>query len=484
VVVGAGSAGLFCALGLAERADVVLLEAGPDPGDPAPQWLLEDYVFPAELDWGYTEAGSGMALPRGRLTGGSSSVNSAAALRGQPWCYDGWGVEGWGFEHCLEGFRAIERDCQYADAPWHGDRGPIPIDRLDPGAIDEAFTHVCGQAGHPAVADHNAPRALGIGPWPTNRVQERRWGTHAAVLPLLREQVQVRAGTTATGVALAGKRCVGVDVTGPEGRERLAADLVVLCAGTYGSAELLLRSGIGPAAALRAAGMEVHRDLLGVGARVADHPWCLLDVQSVDPGAPARRPVSGALLRLELPDAAGESHPHHREGQIFPFQSRPYEPDAPPEQVSIGVGLMAPRSRGTLRLTPGGGGGTEIRLGHLSEPADGADLAALVHEAADLVDAMAKEGTVRLPARPWWRTAGPEMPQVLRARATTYHHPVGTCPLGAPDDPGAVVGGDLGVYGVDGLAVADASIMPSLPRANTNLAAMMIGWRAGQLLGR
>ena len=159
IIVGAGSAGLFCALGLAGSASVTVIEAGLDPGDPPPAWLLHDSLFSSDLDWGYREADTGAELLRGRLTGGSSSVNSSAAVRGQPWDFDGWNVDGWRWQDCLPALLAIERDEQFGAAAYHGDTGPIPITRLDPGPIDDAFIAACRGAGHPGAEDHNRPRA-------------------------------------------------------------------------------------------------------------------------------------------------------------------------------------------------------------------------------------------------------------------------------------------------------------------------------------
>ena len=158
LVIGAGSAGLFCALRWAEHGSVTLVEAGPDGGDPPPQWALYDYTLPEECYYRYTDAGTGKPIPQGRGLGGGSTVNSAAALRGQPWCYDGWQVPGWSWADCLEGFRGIESDQQYPDAACHGADGLIPITRLEPGPLDTAVFDWCRGAGHPRTDDHNAPR--------------------------------------------------------------------------------------------------------------------------------------------------------------------------------------------------------------------------------------------------------------------------------------------------------------------------------------
>lgn len=163
----------------------------------------------------------------------------------------------------------------------------------------------CARHSYPAAADHNAPGALGIGVWPTNRRDEGRWGTHAGVLPLVRDAVDVRAGTQVQRLVFEGTRCVGADVLGPQGPERLRAGHVVLCAGAFGTPLLLLRSGIGPEADLRQAGIELVSALDGVGANLQDHPWCLLDVTAAELADIEARPVSGALLRRSRPRSGG-----------------------------------------------------------------------------------------------------------------------------------------------------------------------------------
>jgi choline dehydrogenase len=471
LIIGAGAAGLFCALGLKDSASVTVVEAGPDPGTPPPRWMLYDYLLPDECYYHYADADTGLDLPQGRGTGGGSTVNSAAALRGQPWDFDGWGVPGWSWADCLDGFRAIESDQQFGDAGYHGADGPIPVTRLTPGPLDEALIALCAQRGYPAAADHNAPGALGIGVWPTNRRDEGRWGTHAAVLPLVRPAVDVRAGTWVSRLLFNGTRCVGAEVLGPEGEQRLHADRVVVCAGAFGSSLLLMNSGIGPETMLRQAGISVVSRLDGVGANLQDHPWCLLDVGVSDVAAIEARPVSGALLRYELPG-------DHVEAEIFPWQTRPYVPSVPATQVSFTAALMTPLSRGQVSLAPDGG--AEVRVRHLADEQDAARMAGIVSTTAELVGELAAEGLVRLPDAPWWREG--DLVAASRRVAGTYNHHCGTCRMGDPSDPGTVVGPGLDVLGVSGLSVADSSILPVIPRANTNLTSMMIGHRAAQLL--
>jgi choline dehydrogenase len=465
VVIGSGAAGMFCADGLAARGDidVVLLEAGDDPGTPPPDWLRRDLATPAEVDWGLVDAGTGRPLLRGRVTGGCTSTNSAAALRGQPWCFDDWGVDGWRWDDVAVAFRALESDAQYGDRPEHGASGPIPITRLSFGPVDTAFAAWATAEGHAWVDDQNAPAVLGVGHWPTNTVDGAvRYGVHEALLPRLRPHL--RAGTTAERLLFDGTRCVGVET----GAGAIAADHVVLCAGAVGTPALLLRSGVGPAADLAAAGVPLVHDAPEVGANLQDHPWTVLQVRATDPAAPARRPVNGVLLRYEiLAEDRVEVH-------LYPHQARPYLPDADPADVFLGLGLMRAISRGSVRLAPDGS--TEVRLNHLGDPQDVLAFDLLLDDARTALDALGDVLTE--PDGAWWRR--PDATDLLPEHLESYGHLVGTCRMGT--DPGAVVGPALTVTGVTGLSVADASIMPASPRANTMLASMMIGLRGAALV--
>jgi choline dehydrogenase len=278
-----------------------------------------------------------------------------------------------------------------------------------------------------------------------------------------------------------GTRCTGAEVTRTGAADRGTAEViragrVIVCAGAYGSPELLLRSGIGPEPVLAALGTEPVSVLAGVGANVQDHPWCLLNVDVTDAALIEARPVSGALLRYELDDPDAE----HVEAEIFPWQLRPYDLSSPPTAVAFTAALMAPRSRGTFTLTPAG---RELRVGLLADDADAAHMVSIVRETAALVAALAKDGLVTVPDGAWWQvTDDAALAAACRAVAGTYNHHSGTCRLGEPGDERTVVGPDLSVLGTAGLAVADSSVIPVIPRANTNLISMAIGYRAGSAL--
>jgi len=207
-----------------------------------------------------------------------------------------------------------------------------------------------------------------------------------------------------------------------------------------------------------------------VGANLQDHPWTVLQVRAADPTAPAKRPVNGVLLRYEIvADDRIEVH-------LYSHQAQPYLPDVDPAEVFLGLGLMRAVSRGSVRLAADGT--TEVRLNHLGDPQDAAAFGLLLADARTALDRLTADGVLIEPAEAWWRSASVD--EVLPDQLESYGHLVGTCRMGT--DPGAVVDPTLAVVGVTGLSIADASIMPASPRANTMLTSMMIGWRAGALV--
>jgi choline dehydrogenase len=449
VIAGGGNGGLVAAHRLADLAEVTLVEAGEDPGDPVPHRFLHEHAFP-DADWDYTDEDTGRHLVRGRVLGGGSSVNAAAGSRGQPSGFAAWG-EGWRWDDLLPGMRAIETDEQYGDAPYHGDSGPIRITRLSQGPLDEAFAAASYAAGHPACPDHNAPGTQGVGPWPTNRVDGGRWGALAAFAPLVRPRVDLRSGTTVRRVLMEGHRAVGVEVEGPGGVEEIRADLVIVSGGAYGTPELLWRSGI---------------EAPGIGEGLQDHPWLMMDVEARDEADVFVRPVSGSLLR------AGVAGDPADEFQVFPFSTWLYDRTAPRDRYSVSVALMQPESRGSV--VRGDDGRARIRLRHLAEDADAERMAIAVRRTAELIDAMADTGIVRVPDDAWWRTD--DLVPALRARVETYNHPVASCGIGRTVDR------RLSVIGTEGLRIIDASVMPQIPDGGPNLVTMAIGWLGGGLV--
>jgi choline dehydrogenase len=471
VIVGAGTAGLLVAERLADHADVTVIEAGPDAGMTNPDWLLDDLALPADLFWDHTDPDTGNNVLRGKVTGGCSSINGAAALRGQPYDFEEWAVPGWGWPELQAAFAAIEADEDFGDRPGHGANGPIPVRRLPFSPIDDAFVTWATARGHAWVDDQNAPGALGIGAWPTNMVGDgKRWAAHTAVLPGLRGRITLRTDTEVRELAFSGSTCTGVVVRTSDGVETIAADRVVLAAGSVGSPLLLLRSGIGPEAVLADAGIPVRHDAPGVGENLQDHPWLTIQVPAADATAPGLRHTNGTLLRYEVAEA------DHVEVHLYPHHAQPYVPDADPRDVLVGVGLMRAVSRGSVRVDADGE--SQTRLRHLSDAADREAFAAVFADARAYIADMTAAGVFLPVADAWWEA--PDALEAAVARTDSYGHLVGTCRMGT--DAASVVDEHLAVRGVDGLSIVDASIMPISPRANTMLASFAVGWHGGGLI--
>ena len=473
LIVGAGSAGSVVAERLSADPDcrVTVLEAGPGPEVPGVAALTGNGLqlpiggaspLVARFATRLTDRPARtMNLVRGATVGGSGAVNGGYFCRALPADLDGWALPGWSWADVLPHFRVIETDLDFPGTPAHGGRGPIRVRRADEivGAT-ASFIESAAQAGYPWVDDVNdgATDTLptGIGLVPSNIVDGVRTGAGAAFLVPAgaRPNLIVLSATRALQIVFDGVRAVGVRVHGPSGAALLTADRIVLSAGAIGSAHLLMLSGIGDEAMLRAAGVPVVTPA-PVGLRTADHPeWVLPTDWPVEPS----RPVLEVVLSIAGSSGGIEIRPYTGGFIAMVGDGSSGHPDWP----HIGVALMNPRARGAVRLVSADPAVPPAITHHYdSEPAD---LAALDHGAQvarELASAATHIG------EPQWSTS---------------QHLCGTAPMGRDGDDAAVLDTGCRVRGVDGLWVIDGSIMPSIPSRGPHATTIALAHRAAEFV--
>lgn len=490
LVVGAGSAGCVIAARVSRTgARVLLLEAGTDYPDPA--------QLPADLrdgnrnstvahDWGFRHLPSSarppIAFPRGKVVGGSSAVNTCIALRGERSDYDEWGRlagEEWSWERCLPAFVRLEADRDFGGDAYHGSAGPLPIgryplDQLTP--IQSAFQHACRAAGVTESPDHNAPGSTGFGRTPLNKVGDERVSVAAAYLTpdvRARPNLEIRPASLVRRVVFDGTAARGVELASGE---TIECPHVVLCAGAILTPPLLVRSGIGPHDTLDRLGVDPVVVREGVGTRLLDHPGTILLLKADSRLADPRSPLMQTCMRTTVVE---------RNDLFIEPLSFVARGDA---SMLTGIAVAAYRSYGAGRLEVESlepDACPRIASCFFEDDAGTRDrdlMAAGLRTAIGLacMDPM-KEVIDEIVG------LGPDAPDedllahVLRFNGSGYH-PCGTAPMGHADDPAAVCDQYGRVIGATGLRIADASIMPTVPRCNINIPTIMIGERFGEWL--
>lgn len=492
IVVGGGTAGCVVAARLSEDPDiqVLLVEAGasePTDGMSSPWGFLT--LDPSDFwaDESTPQAGTGgrVTLRRGRALGGSSSVNGLLFLRGHHASYDAWadeGAHGWGFDDLLPHFRRSERAIG-RDPAIRGDSGALTVSVLDPPhPFAEACAEAAEQAGYRRASDISSGLETGFGWCDLNLVDGRRQSAADAYLrPVLhRSNLTVVAKAVVRRLRIVAGRCVGIDYT--SGNQILAADggEVVLTAGAIGTAHLMLLSGIGPARHLQQVGVDVVADLPGVGSNLQDHPMCTLVMDG--PAIPVYPPhPPGEVLGLISAITPGPIPDLHIQFISLPLPQA-WAP-VPESGYSIGFSAMTPYSRGTIRLA--GADPTAAPLvnpNYLGDERDVKTMRAGLEVARTIARSPALAPYTSGEALPGPVTQDADAVHAyLKRSLRTYFHYSGTCRLGL--DPMSVVNpADLGVHGLSGLRVADASVMPSVVPANTNATVYGIAERAAELI--
>jgi len=488
VVIGAGSAGAVVARRLVDGgARVLLLEAGGRDDNPAihdPGRLHE--LWSSEVDWAYETvpqhhaAGRRLAWPRGKVLGGSSCLNAMIWVRGAPADFDGWvslGAEGWSWDDVRPVYERIERR-------EPGGPGTVSlVTSFEPDPIHVSIAQAANECGISTNADYNGASQDGVSFMQYCIEDGVRHSTAAAYIRSVEaaDTLELVLGACARRLVFDGTRCVGVEWSKDGRIERARAAEVVLCGGTIGSAQLLLLSGIGPAEHLRALGIEVVADLPGVGENLHDHllsPVIFTAEREIGPPSPGLPACQTHVFWRSRPDLpVPDIQPIH-------FMVPMYEPwmDGPDNGFTLLGGMVRPLSRGTLRLTgPAPEDPVALDPNILACEADLESLVAAVELCRQVgaAPALAEWGAVERYPGPSVSTAD-DVRRYVRETAITYHHQVGTCRMGG--DAAAVVGPRLGVHGIEGLRVADASVMPTVTTGNTNAPSIMIGERAAEFM--
>ena len=515
IVVGAGSAGCAVAARLSEDPGtrVLLLEAGGSNRHPTvviPAAFAQQ--FHSKRDWDYATDpepgcdGRSLYIPRGKMLGGSSSMNAMLYVRGRPLDYDMWeaeGATGWGWKDVKPYFLRAE-DNQRGASDDHAVGGPLRVeDSRSPRALTKSFLAGAEAAGIPYIEDYNGPEQDGAARVQVTQRGGRRWSTAEAYLRPARKRpnLEVVTGAQVLRIECDGMRATGVRYRDRKGTEQLATagSEIVLSAGAIGSPQLLLLSGIGPADHLAEHAIPVVADLPGVGRNLQDHPFyvCIWDVPGGGSLADAEKPramlewvtrrtgplsstvaEAFAFVRSRPGLPAADLQFHFAPAYFYEHGAATYDGHA----LTIGPVLVTPKSRGELRLRSADPAAKpRILTNTLTEPEDVAALVAgirLAREIAATGPMRAVVGRELFPGDGVDTDADVE--QDLRRRVELLYHPVGTCRIGT--DELAVVDPELRVRGVEGLRVADASVMPIIPGGNTNAPAIMIGERAADLV--
>ena len=524
VVVGAGSAGCAMAARLSEdpNVSVLLLEAGGQDSHvhlKMPVAFLKAVINPA-FNWGYmTEPepamnGRQLFLPRGRVLGGSSSINGMFYMRGHPLDFDQWaqmGAAGWSYADVLPYFRKMETSWR-GEGKYHGGSGPLRVAPIDTHhELHNALMAAAPAAGFTTSDDlaGEVPEGFARGEATIDARGRRVSASTAYLRPALgRPNLELRTGAQVNRVVIEQGRATGVDYE--LGGERQIVNCrreVILCGGAYNSPHLLMLSGIGPGEQLREFGVEVVANLKGVGENLSEHATASMEFEATRPVTFLKELRWDRLALSALRWAAVGSGPlasqlnscniviRTREGLDRPdiqimanpirFDAQPWFPGLTPQQKHLfwaGIVALHPRSRGWVRLKSADPRALPaVTLNLLSDPEDLATLRAGMRAARRIYRTPPQDeltGAEKLPGDQV--QSDDELDAFLRETTYVSMHPVGTCTMGTGAE--AVVDPQLRVIGVEGLRVVDASVMPTVPGANTNAAVIMIAERAADLI--
>lgn len=501
IVVGAGSAGAILAARLSENPakSIALIEAGPDyPDETSLPPDLKDSrgLGGPDHDWKLTVVPiDGRTLPflRGKVVGGTSAVNAAAAQWGHPADFAIWqrlGHTEWSWEKVAPWYARIEAD-PTGSGSHHGRSGPIPITRYAKSELiplQRAFYEACLAAGMDEVEDHNSLSGSGVGPWPMNRAGNSRISTLLSHIKPARSRSNftIKSRTLVDRVIVDGGRAIAVR-TADGTVER--ARIITLCAGSINSPALLMRSGIGPRPELEALGIDVVADLPGVGARVRDHAavpiWLVPHENECVPGRDPRMQVMARFTSPGSQDVDDMQFVMTSHVDIRGMPALAAEAGVP-IAAALRVAMMLPRGYGRLSLASRDPAvHPKVEMNYCADGDDVQRLMAGTRRAWRMLRSPVFANAFRKIAGLDDDIVGSDdrLLAYVRANIGTYCHALGTAPIGAPQN-GGVLDQHCKVHGIDGLFVVDASIFPTTPRTVPNLSVMMFGARVGEWLAK
>ncbi|WFE89112.1 choline dehydrogenase [Roseibium porphyridii] len=517
IIVGAGSAGCAMASRLSEDGTnrVLVLEFGGTDAGPLIQ-MPAALSYPMNMslyDWGYSSepephlGGRRLATPRGKVIGGSSSVNGMVYVRGHACDFDTWeemGAAGWGYRHVLPYYKRLETS-HGGQTGWRGSNGPLHVQRGSKwNPLFQAFKDAGEQAGYGVTGDYNGERQEGFADMEMTVHRGRRWSAANAYLKpaLKRGNLDLIKGALVRKVLIENNRAVGVEFeTGGEIRTARAEREVVLAASSINSPKILMQSGIGAAADLSALGIDVVADRPGVGANLQDHlelyiqqacvqpitlykHWNLISKAVIGAQWLFFKKGLGASNQFEaaafIRSKAGVKYPDIQY-HFLPFAVR-YDGQAAAEGhgFQAHVGPMRSKSRGAVKLTSSDPRSKpSIFFNYMSHEEDWEDFRKCIRLTRELFGQEAFADYRGKEIQPGDHVQSDEaLDDFIREHAESAYHPCGTCRMGAKDDPMAVVDPECRVIGVDGLRVADSSIFPLITNGNLNAPSIMVGEKA------
>ena len=527
IIIGAGSAGCVLAARLSEdkASRVLVLEAGGDDDHPLikmPLGFLKAMLNP-KFSWGYTSepephlGGRRMMLPRGRMLGGSSSINGMFYMRGHPHDYDTWrqmGCEGWGYGDVLPYFKRMETSWR-GEGKYHGGSGPLQVVPIDTRRLlHEPLMETAPLAGYPVSDDISGehPEGFAKGEATIDRKGRRSSASTAYLRPAMkRPNLTVETGALTTRILIEHGRAVGVEYS-KDGqlKQVLAEREVILSGGAYNSPQLLMLSGVGPAEELHSHGIVPLVDLPGVGRNLSEHPSLMMQFAARSPvtflrelrydraamwaaqwalfgTGPFATQINSCNVvirtapQLDTPDIQIMCNPVRMDADLwFPGLTKQLA-----HHFQVGVVVLHPHSRGWVKLRSASPlDPPKIHLNIMKDPAEFEIMRRGIREARRIYHTGPQGELTGAEITPGADVTSDEaLDAFIRQSCGVTQHPVGTCSMGVGAE--AVVDPQLKVYGVEGLRIADASIMPTVPGANTNASAIMIGEKASDLiLGR